>query len=58
MNVSANRDQKNPLSRTLVVFDDLNVLLPNDEIGDFFKRNTSLFFELLVLIFVPQKVHD
>ena len=58
MNVSANRDQKHPLSRTLVVFDDLNVLLPNDEIGDFFKRNTSLFLELLVLIFVPQKVHD
>src|ERR1051325_3960317 len=49
MNVSANRDQKNPLSRTLVVFDDLNVLLPNDEIGDFFKRIPRSFLSFLFL---------
>ena len=57
MYVSPDWHQEQPLPWTLGMLQDIYILLLQDHLGNFLKRDSSLGLELVALVFIPDEVH-
>jgi len=58
VNVVMNWYQKHPLSFTFGMPDNINVLLVQNQLGDFLKGNPPFGLELGVFQFIPDNIHN
>ena len=58
MNVSVDRDQEHPLSRTFGMFDYIYVLFLQNQQRNILERDPSFFLEPGTFVLVPYDVHD
>jgi len=57
MHVSPDWHQEQPLPGTLGMLQDIYILLLQDHLGNFLKRDSSIGLELVALVFIPDEGH-